>query len=44
MSKKELIEGLKGVQKQIKTPNKYLTETSYKKGLKKAIPNNPESE
>ena len=42
-SKEELIKGMKGVEKKIKTPNKHLTTASYKKGLKKSLPS-PETE
>lgn len=37
-SKEELIKGLKGLEKKINHPNKHLTTTEYKKGLKKALP------
>ena len=35
LNKEELIKGLKGLEKKIKHPNKHLTTTEYKKGLKK---------
>ncbi len=34
-SKEELVKGMKGLEKKIKTPNKHLTTTAYKKGLRK---------
>ncbi len=38
LSKEEFMKGMKGLEKKIKTPNKHLTSTSYKRGLRKALP------
>ncbi len=43
MNKEELIKGLKSIEKKLRHPNKYLTTTAYKKGLRKALPIDPES-
>lgn len=43
MGKKDLIKGLKGLSK-IKHPNRHMSSTAYKTGLKKVAPDSPESE
>lgn len=40
ISKNDLIKGLKGIK--VKQPNKYLTTTAYKSGLKKVAPESEE--
>ena len=37
-NKEELMKGLKGIEKKIKTPNKHLTTMPYKASLRKVIP------